>query len=189
MVTPTGLPSWTRTASPATYGGVATKRNLGDIGSVNAKTDVSAEEFLRATLDLSHAVRTAPLFWMRLSVVTTPGVVVTVEQFQAQWAPASGTYVGATGYHTGTAPDARYPVLTTASGTLTIAFPGIVTAGSPPMLSIADDFGIIGECKMNAASMSGSDTLFMTHAINADGTEITVGGYETNGAIIHLVVW
>lgn len=189
MVTPTGLPAWTRTADPSTYGGVLGKRNLGNIGAVNAKTDVTAEEFLRAAQDLAHATRAAPLFWMRMTIATTPDLTVTVNQCQPQWAPASGPYLSVTGYATGTSPGPLYPVITTSAFDLLVTFPDITIIGTPNVISVADDYGVVGECQMSVPLLTGYLTSGMTCQVAGDGTMVTVTNYEVDGAELHLVVW
>jgi hypothetical protein len=64
-VVPTGDPAWVRTSSLETYGGHAEKRNHLGQGSIDALTDVSAEEFSRLTADLAAIMRTAPFgsYW------------------------------------------------------------------------------------------------------------------------------
>lgn len=60
MNDPAGNPSWTRTATPEFYGGHQNKRNYLSLGSIDARTDVNAEQIKRLTADLAAVVRTAP---------------------------------------------------------------------------------------------------------------------------------
>ncbi|MEM6792294.1 MAG: hypothetical protein AAF715_32570 [Myxococcota bacterium] len=60
-ITPTGAPAWVKTNDHTTYGGRVDKRNFGGKGSVNGRTDVSAEEFVRICADLEAVVKTASL--------------------------------------------------------------------------------------------------------------------------------
>ncbi len=59
-INPDGLPPWGHTTDFSFYGGHASKVNYQSQGAINARTDVSAEEFIRMVADLSAAVRTAP---------------------------------------------------------------------------------------------------------------------------------
>lgn len=60
MITPAGLPAWTRTANYAAYGGNTSKRNFLSQGVIDPQTDVGAAEFARFTADLEALVRTCP---------------------------------------------------------------------------------------------------------------------------------
>lgn len=60
-ITPTGAPVWVKINDHATYGGRTDKRNFAGKSSVNAQTDLSAEEWVRACADLGAVSRTAAL--------------------------------------------------------------------------------------------------------------------------------
>lgn len=61
MTIPSGLPFWARTTSAEFYGGVASKTDYQTPGVINARTDVSAAQFLRLAADLAGVARTAPV--------------------------------------------------------------------------------------------------------------------------------
>ena len=150
MVTPAGDPAWTRTAGADTYGGISTLRNLGDIGAVNAKTDVTAEEYLRISSDLARCVQTAPLFWMRMTLEFDSGAFLSaaVTQCCAQWSGPSGSYDGAT------PPSTSWPTVASGgSAAVIVSFPGLVSGSA---LSAADDYGVAGAFSLSAASASGA---------------------------------
>jgi hypothetical protein len=58
-ITPTGSPPWTRTSDHTQYGGNVNKRNYGNVGVVDAQTDVGAEDFCRLASDVAALARTA----------------------------------------------------------------------------------------------------------------------------------
>lgn len=178
MVTPAGDPAFMRTAGADTYGGVATLRNLGDIGAVNAKTDVAAEEYLRIASDLARCVQTAPLFWMRMLIAGSSGSVVTatVQECVTQWAGASGSYAGAT------PPSSSFPTISQyfLTGTLCVSFPGLVSGA---YLSAVDDYGVAGTFQLAAAN--GGD-----HSAAVDPTRLFVAVNDcADGQVVSLVVY
>lgn len=61
MTTPTGLPYWARTTSAEFYGGILGKEDYQTPGVINARTDVSAAQFLRLCADLAGVARVAPV--------------------------------------------------------------------------------------------------------------------------------
>ncbi len=151
MVLPVGLPAWSGTATPEQYGGHADKRNLGDIGAVNARTDVSAEQWNRIATDLTAAVRGAPLFWIYGRVTSGGGITDNTYQVincQPQWAPASGPYDGAT------PPSNLYPIVVDSGDHISaiIEFTGL---GSPP--SVSDDYGVSSEFNVRSILISSSE--------------------------------
>lgn len=91
-IAPAGLPLWSRTASFEVYGGHLQKRNYGDIGMVNALTDVSAAQFCRLTSDAAGAARTSAL--VSLSIYRD-GTTITINVCAPQWAsPSLSPYDG-----------------------------------------------------------------------------------------------
>jgi hypothetical protein len=178
MVTPAGLPAWTRTADPDTYGGIATKRDLGGIGAVNAKTDVTAAEYIRLAVDVAGAVHGASLFWMRILVDYAGGsAVATVEQCCTQWSGPSGWYAGVT------PPSGNWPTVATYSldhDQLEVTFPGLVSGTS---LVVADAYGVDGSFNLSSVRAG-------SHAITFDTnmTSFAIGACTTDGEVLHLVV-
>lgn len=61
MTTPNGLPYWSRTASAELYGASAGKADYQTPGAINARTDVSAAQFLRLAADLAGIARVTPV--------------------------------------------------------------------------------------------------------------------------------
>jgi len=59
-ITPTGFPVWVRANDHTTYGGNVNKIDYQAVGPVNARTDIGAAEFCRATADLSAVGKTCP---------------------------------------------------------------------------------------------------------------------------------
>lgn len=178
MVTPAGLPAWTRSASPDIYGGIAGKRNLGDFGVVNAKTDVGAEAFVRITGDLAAAVQTAPLFWARILVAYSGGTATaTVQECSTQWSGPSGSYTGTT------PPTGNWPTVTTGTVTTTldVEFSSLVSGTS---LVVADDYGVDGTFNLEHATCGAHDVTFDT-----DHVSLNIAGCTTDGETLFLVVY
>jgi len=179
--TPTGLPAWTRTATAATYGGDTGKRDLGGIGKVNAKTDVGAADWLRLCSDCARAVRTAPLFWARITIAYSSAPSVTTMTVQPMWGDAE-TYAGT--------PSGDYVPTVTVSGTsLVLAFPDCTeTVDSVNWLVVPDEFGVSGSCQMMAATVTSPGGID-TATISSNGTVLTIPGCTTDGDVISLVVF
>jgi hypothetical protein len=59
MIVPTGSPAWVHANNHETYGGNVNKENYQALDSINGRTDVSAQEFVRGAADLAAMQRTA----------------------------------------------------------------------------------------------------------------------------------
>lgn len=124
MTTPTGTPIWGRTANAANYGASAGLRDYGNIGAVNANTDVTAAQYKRLGSDAAAGAMTAPICTM---TIRYSGGSVYVSNITVPWAPALyEEYAG------GSPPSAVYPTITRASNTLTVTLPS----------SAADEYGV-----------------------------------------------
>jgi hypothetical protein len=94
MITPAGSPPWARAASMQSYGGDVNKKDYGGIGSVNARTDVTAAQFVRMTSDLASLNPVAQLFWMQIT--QAPALIITVNRVRSLWGANTDTpYSGA----------------------------------------------------------------------------------------------
>lgn len=82
-VTPTGAPVWVRTNDHTTYGGNVNKRNYQSQGSVNAQTDISAEEYVRVCADLDAIGRVSPFAMIHYTNNDTVPAVPTVNNYDA----------------------------------------------------------------------------------------------------------
>lgn len=175
---PTGHEAWTHTATPEIYGGGADKRNLADIGSVNAKTDVNAEEYARICADLTAVARTAPLFWLQLLIHYSGGIAsADVVASGIQWAEHYGTYPGAT------PPDGNHPTVAAGSPTtsLVISFPSLYVATPSPHLLAAGPYGNSDEAYIRDVQASGSIS-----GVTFTGGTITLTGCTTDGAVVRV---
>lgn len=94
MTTPSGLPLWARASSAAQYGGDAGKTDYQTPGAVNARTDVTAAQFLRLTADLAAIARVAPIAVLRILCNDTVPAAPTVESAQLVSGVASAPYAG-----------------------------------------------------------------------------------------------
>src|SRR5512147_559298 len=122
MTTPTGSPIWTRATVAADYGGKATLHDYGDIGSVNANTDVNAAQYLRLCADLSAVAKTAPLCQM---VIHHTGGAWLVTYCKPLWAPEV-----VVAYDGATPPSSAYPsVIEDTASTCGVEFPATPTGG------------------------------------------------------------
>jgi hypothetical protein len=186
MITPTGQPSWTRTATPDVYGAVPGLHDLGNVGAVNAKTDITAAQYTRMAADVTSAVRSAPLFWISMQAVlpVLGGDYVQVLQCSPQWDVPSGPYSGLT------PPSGSYPTVEISGTTITLTFPDLVTTiGGVDYLRAADAFGVYGTCQIasadaNVAGLDGAEP----RATIVDGVSITLTTGASDGSIYFLVV-
>lgn len=78
-IVPTGNPAWVRTNAHTVYGGNINKTNFQSIGTVNPRTDLSAENVCRIATDLAAVARTTPFAVMTFdcndTVPAAPSIV------------------------------------------------------------------------------------------------------------------
>lgn len=173
MTTPTGLPAWARTTTIEDLGGHVDKRNLLDIGKVNARTDVDAGDIQRIAESVVSAARTAPLFWMTLRFENPD--IFWVEQCSTQWAGLSGQYL------IGSPTTVQFPTVTGTRTSLVVTFPGI-TVGSTVVAS--DVYGVSVPVEWHAHSLltdslsggtvSAFDSTSITLTLPGDWTHVTL---------------
>lgn len=117
MTIPAGNPLWARTASAAAYGAHPNLRNYGNIGSINANTDVNAGQYKRLGSDCAASALTAPICTMVLRFASGN---VFVSYVVVPWAPILGAeYAG------GSPPSAAYPTAVRASNVITVTLPSL----------------------------------------------------------------
>jgi len=182
MIVPAGAPAWTRIAQASDYGVVPDLHNLGDFGAVNAKTDITAEEYARLATDCLAAVRGAPLFWLTFEVGAGP--VANVRQCQPMWDSASGAYAGAT------PPSSSFPTIVWNSGAseFALTFPGlVVTVNTVRFIRALDPFSVVGDCAMATPTIHTANAVSAATCRLVDGAELRIAGALT-GALISLVV-
>lgn len=180
MTVPSGAPAWSRIAVAEHYGAVSGLHDLGNCGAVNAKTDITAAEYLRMATDCVSAVRSSPIFWASITVNADHSTVV--HQCQPMWAPASGPYSGTA------PPNGSYPTITWggAGDTYLITFPALaVTVGGYQYLDCADDFGVHGTCQITSAIISPSVASSPTTSIY-NGSSMA---FSSVAATVSLVVY
>lgn len=126
-MTVAGSPSWTRSATAATYGGHSELEDFAAQGAVDPKTDISAAEYKRICADVAAIQRTAALARIRLVCRDTPSALPpTVKEVAVQ----SGLRLQ---QYTGNAPPSGFPTITRyANGAILVVLPA----------TLADDFGI-----------------------------------------------
>jgi hypothetical protein len=117
MTLPAGNPLWARTASAAAYGAHANLRDYGNIGSVNANTDVNSGQYKRLGSDCAAGALTAPICTM---LVRFASGNVFVSYVAVPWAPILNVeYAG------NSPPSSVYPTVTRASNVLTVTLPSL----------------------------------------------------------------
>jgi hypothetical protein len=125
MTIPAGSPIWSRTASVATYGGSATKRDYGGIGAVNANTDITAAQYMRLVADAAASAMMSPICLLQLRRAAS---TITVDYVLPCW-----TEKWFSAYGGSAPPSSLYPTVTIVnSTTVQLQFP--VTA--------ADAYGV-----------------------------------------------
>ena len=186
MITPAGLPAWTRTATPDIYGAVPGLHDLGGVGAVNARTDITAAEYARMAADAASAVRVAPLVWIAIQSFAPPvgDAYANVIQCAPQWDVPSGAYVGTA------PPNASYPTVEYNASELTLTWPDLVTTiGGLEYLRVADAFGVYGTCRITSVVPStGGLVLTIPLPRIVDGTEVVISNVVDDGVYTYLVI-
>jgi hypothetical protein len=146
-IVPTGNPAWVRSNGHTAYGGNVNKVNYQSVGTVNPRTDLSAENLCRIAADLAAVARVSPFAVMTFTCDdTTPA------------APTINTYYAMAG---------SSPTPTrNGNGDVTFQWAG----------SYADDYGVVANANIIAATAtvvtSGANTYVATVELldaNANG--------------------
>jgi len=82
-ITPTGSPAWVRSNGHTAYGGDINKTNFQSIGTINPRTDLSAENICRIAADLAAVARTAPFAVMTYTCNDTAPAAPTIDNYFA----------------------------------------------------------------------------------------------------------
>ena len=160
-VTPTGSPAWTRVADHTTYGGDTDKKNYQSQGAVNARTDVTAEQFVRLASDAAMVVQTADLAVLIITGNDTAANDPTVNSAYLM------TGRDTTGYDGGN-PPAGFPSVTrVADGHMRVTF----------ATSLTDDYGVSGIVDIIGGGGAGLDTASGTMAPNVIPLDSNSDGY------------
>lgn len=168
-ITPTGNPAWVRSNGHTVYGGNVNKTNYQSVGTVNPRTDVSAENVCRMAADLAAVARVSPFSVMTYTCDDTTPAAPTVNSYYAM---AGST---PTGTRNG-------------NGDVTFAWSG----------AYLDDYGVSGTANIIGAVATPHTTGVVTWSAtveridsNADGVydSIRVRVYdETNTAVANAKV-
>ena len=160
-VTPSGSPTWTRTADHTTYGGATDKKNYQSQGAVNARTDVTAEQFVRLAADMSSVVQTADLAVLVVTGNDTATSDPTVNSVQMM------TGRNVSGY-SGGSPPAGFPSVTRiADGHMRITF----------STSLTDDYGVSGKVNIVGGLGSALENASGTIGANVTPLDSNADGY------------
>lgn len=158
MITPSGRPIWSRTASTLTYGGHPNKRDYGGIGAVNALTDVTAAQLCRLAEDVASLAMVAPLFRLTTHYDYDSGVFV-VTEFHSLWGAHTSTA------YNGNGPASGFARVQTTGSTgnhgITVTLPS-----SPP-----DSFGVTEPVVIRAAFASAAANTVSLASISPYGYE------------------
>jgi len=87
MPTPTGKPAWVRTNDHTAYGGHVNKTNYESVGTVNPRTDLSAQNLCRIAADLAAIARTAPFAIIKFTCNDSSPAAPTILTY---WSMAGG---------------------------------------------------------------------------------------------------
>jgi hypothetical protein len=82
-IVPTGLPAWLHANDHATYGGDVNKANYQGLDSVNGRTDVSAQEYVRIAADMAAVQRVAGFCTLGYTCNDTVPAVPTIDSYDA----------------------------------------------------------------------------------------------------------
>ena len=115
---------WGRGASAGSYGASSTLRDYGNIGAINANTDITSAQYKRLASDAAASARTAPIatLLVRYSAGST-----FVTNCVSAWAPP--LFLEYIGY---SPPSSLYPTTSVAGNYLHVTFPS----------SAVDEYGV-----------------------------------------------
>lgn len=82
-IVPTGSPAWVRSNGHTAYGGNVNKTNYQSVGTVNPRTDVSAENVCRIAADLAAVARTSPFAVLTFTCDDTTPAAPTITSYYA----------------------------------------------------------------------------------------------------------
>lgn len=82
-IVPSGNPAWSRSNGHTAYGGNVNKVNYQSVGTVNPRTDVSAENICRMAADLAAVARTCPFSAMRFTCDDVTPAAPTIDSYYA----------------------------------------------------------------------------------------------------------
>jgi hypothetical protein len=178
LIVPTGVPAWLRTASISQYGGHASKENYLSRGSIDALTDVSAEEFVRITADLAATVRGAPFAIITFLNNDASPAAPTVESVLMMTGVQLTSYGGAS-------PPTGFPAAARlGTGRVTFTFAS----------SYLDEYGVSGALTVRSANATVHGTAFAVATVEISGNVVTVrckdaAGSDVGDLRVTLQVW
>jgi len=82
-ITPTGNPAWVRSNGHTAYGGNVNKTNYQSVGTINPRTDLSAENLCRIAADLAAVARVSPFAVVTFTCDDTTPAAPTVSNYYA----------------------------------------------------------------------------------------------------------
>jgi hypothetical protein len=82
-ITPTGNPAWVRSNGHTAYGGNVNKVNYQSVGTINPRTDLSAENLCRIAADLAAVARVSPFAVVTFTCDDTTPAAPTVSNYYA----------------------------------------------------------------------------------------------------------
>jgi hypothetical protein len=82
-IVPTGNPAWARSNGHTAYGGNVNKVNYQSVGTINPRTDLSAENICRMAADLAAVARVSPFAVITFTCNDTAPAAPTVDHYYA----------------------------------------------------------------------------------------------------------
>ena len=161
-IVPTGNPAWVRSNGHTAYGGNVNKLNYQSLGTVNPRTDLSAENLCRIAADLAAVARVSPFAVMTFTCDDTTPSAPTINAYYAM---------------AGSSPTPTR----NGNGDATFQWAG----------SYADDYGVVANANIIAATATvvtnGANTYVATVELldaNADGVFESVRVRVVNQAVV-----
>jgi len=177
MTIPAGYPFWQRGRAPSLYGGSPDKRDYGGIGAVNAKTDVTAAQYLRLCSDVAALANTSAICTILCTWRPTIGSPL-VTFVGCPWAdPITVSYAG----HA--PPSSLYPkVQQVSADQLEVELP----------VSATDEFGVSGTiiARMVLVTLGVSSVTGVYWEGPTGDRTFVIGGLPPSSTLnLQLVVW
>lgn len=168
MITPSGLPAWSRTADHQNYGGHTSKVNYQSQGVTNPRTDVGAEAICRHASDTAAAVRTSD--FAKITFLNNDGspAAPTVESVEMMTGVTSTPYAGGS-------PTTGFPGATRSSTGVTV-----FTFDS----SYVDDYGVSSSFAPTMAMAVGHGSSFVNCTCVVSGQTVTVYCWDAAGVAV-----
>jgi hypothetical protein len=178
LITPAGLPAWTRTADYTVYGGHPQKQNYQSQGVINPRTDVGAEGFARLTADAEATTRTCPFAVLTYLNHDGSPAAPTIESAYLM------TGIRASSYEGNAAPTGFPSAARNSTGKVTFTFAA----------SYSDAYGVPAAYTPSHVVLGMQGTTFLDATWSISGSTVAVSCFDAAGSAVGdrrvtLVVW